>query len=69
MKIKTKIAIFLIAFFFSFIEFHLIVSCGCFVDMLKIGRKAGYEIIANTLVMGYAPHFSYHFEDYFSLAS
>jgi hypothetical protein len=59
MKIKTKIAIFLIAFFFSFIGFNLIVSCGCFVDMLKIGRKAGYEIIANTLVMEsktVAPH-------------
>jgi hypothetical protein len=51
MKIKTKMAIFLTAFFFSFIGFNLIVSCSCFVDILKIGKKAGYEIIANTLVM------------------
>jgi len=51
MKVKTKIAIFLIAVFLSLIEFNLIVSCACFVDVLKVGKKAGYEIIANTLVV------------------
>ena len=49
MKIKTKIAIFLTAVILSLLEFNIIASCSQCVDLLKIGKKAGYEIIANVL--------------------
>lgn len=49
MKIKTKIAIFLIAVVLSLLEFNAIVSCYSCMDILKIGKKAGYEITANIL--------------------
>lgn len=49
MKIKTKIAIFLTAVFLSLFGFNFIVCCSQCVDLLKIGKKARYEIIANVL--------------------
>ena len=51
MNIKAKIAVFLFAIFISLFLFNAITSCCCCgsVDILKIGKKAGYEIIANVL--------------------
>jgi hypothetical protein len=49
MKFKAKILIFLIAVFLSLLEFNIIASCSCFGDMIKVGKKAGYEIIANVV--------------------
>jgi len=49
MKIKTKIAIFLTAVLLSLLEFNIIASCSQCVDLLKVGKRAGYEIIANIL--------------------
>jgi hypothetical protein len=51
MKIKTKIAIFLTAVFLSLLGFNFMVCGSQCVDMLKIGKKAGYEIIANVLTV------------------
>ena len=49
MKFKAKILIFLIAVCLSLLQFNIIASCSCFEDILKIGKKAGYEIIANVV--------------------
>ncbi len=51
MNIKARIAIFLFAIFISLFLFNAIASCCCCgsVDILKIGKRAGYEIIANVL--------------------
>ena len=51
MNIKAKIAVFLFAIFISLFLFNAITSCCCCgtVDILKIGKRAGYEIIANVL--------------------
>jgi hypothetical protein len=51
MKVKTKIAIFLTAVLLTFLEFNFIASCSKCVDLLQIGKKAGYEIIANILTV------------------
>jgi len=47
MKLQTKIAIFVIAVLLSFFQFNIIATCSGCVEMLKIGKKAGYEIITN----------------------
>ncbi len=51
MNIKAKIAVFLFAIFISLFLFNAIASCCCCgsLDILKIGKRAGYEIIANVL--------------------
>ena len=50
MNIRAKIAVFLFAIFISLFLFNAIASCCCgSVDILKIGKRAGYEIIANVL--------------------
>jgi len=46
MKLRTKLAIFIIATLFTFIGFNMIASSSV-VDLLKMGKTAGYEIIAN----------------------
>jgi hypothetical protein len=51
MKVKTKIVIFLTAVLLSLLEFNIIVSCSQCVDLLKAGKQAGYEIIANVLTV------------------
>ncbi len=51
MKIRTKIAIFLTAALLSLVEFNFIASCSKCVDLLKIGKETGYEIIANVLTV------------------
>jgi len=48
MKLRAKLAILAIAIFITFLGFNLIASSSV-VDILKTGKKAGYEIIANTL--------------------
>lgn len=48
MKFKTKAAIFLLAVMFTFIGFNLMTSSAA-VDLIKVGNKAGYEIISNVL--------------------
>ena len=47
MKLRDKLAIFLVAVLITFVGFSLIASPS--VDILKIGKKAGYEIISNVL--------------------
>jgi hypothetical protein len=47
MKIRDKLAIFLVAALITFVGFSLIASSS--VDILKVGKKAGYEIISNVL--------------------
>lgn len=47
MKLRDKLAIFLVAVLITFVGFSLIASPS--VDILKVGKKAGYEIISNML--------------------
>jgi hypothetical protein len=47
MKIRDKLAIFVVAVLITFFGFSLIASSS--VDILKVGKKAGYEIISNVL--------------------
>ncbi|UCC40528.1 MAG: hypothetical protein JSV96_03530 [Candidatus Aminicenantes bacterium] len=49
MKFKTKVLIFLIAVLLSLLEFNIIASCSCFEDIIKVSKKAGYELIANVV--------------------
>jgi len=48
MKLRTKIEIFLVATLLTFIAFNLMVTPAA-IDLVKIGKKAGYEIISNVL--------------------
>lgn len=48
MSIKTKFAILAASILITFIGFNLIAS-PTLVEMMKVGKKAGYEIIANVL--------------------
>jgi hypothetical protein len=47
MKLRNKFAILLVAALITFMGFSLIASSS--LDMLKVGKKAGYEIISNML--------------------
>lgn len=47
MKLKTKVVIFMAAVLLTFFGFNMIASTS--VDMLKIGKEAGYEFISNTI--------------------
>lgn len=49
MKFRTKFAIFLMAVFLTFVGFNLMTFSPA-VDLLKLGKEAGNEIIANVLV-------------------
>ena len=49
MRLRTKVSIFLAAVFLTFVGFNLIAFSPA-VDLLRIGKKAGNEIIANVLV-------------------
>ena len=53
MKFKEKVAIFLLAIFISLFEFNAITSCCCSgtIDLLQVGKRAGYEIIANVIAL------------------
>jgi hypothetical protein len=48
MRFKTKVAIFLLATLITLAGFNLIASSSA-LDIMKVGKKAGYEIIANVL--------------------
>lgn len=48
MRLRTKLSIFLMAVIFTFVGFNLIVFSPA-MDLLRIGKKAGNEIIANVL--------------------
>lgn len=45
MKLKTKVAIFMVAVLLTLFGFNVIASTS--VDMLKVGKEAGYEFISN----------------------
>lgn len=45
MKLGTKMAIFLAAVLLTFVGFSMIASPA--VDIMKVGKAAGYEIISN----------------------
>jgi hypothetical protein len=47
MKLREKLAIFVVAVLLTLVGFNLIAAPS--VDILKIGKQAGYEIIANYL--------------------
>lgn len=48
MSLKTKVAIFIAAVLLTLVGFNMIASSGA-VDLVKVGKEAGYEIIANVL--------------------
>ncbi len=48
MSFKSKIAILLAAVLITLAGFNLIASSPA-LDIIKVGKKAGYEIIANVL--------------------
>jgi hypothetical protein len=56
MSFKSKIVIFLLASFISLVGFNLIASSPA-LDIMKIGKKAGYEIISNVLAKAEAAHY------------
>jgi hypothetical protein len=54
MSFKTKVAIFLLATMISLTGFNLIASSPA-LDIIKMGKRAGYEIIANVLAKTQPP--------------
>jgi len=48
MRSRTKIAIFIVAVFLTFVGFNLVAFSPA-VDLLRLGKEAGHEIIANVL--------------------
>ncbi len=53
MRLREKIGIFLLAVFISFAAFSMIAAPA--VDIVKIGKYAGYEIISNVLAQANSP--------------
>lgn len=51
MRLRIRVAVFMLAVLITFVGFNIIVSSTA-VDLLKIGKEAGYEIIANFLAKG-----------------
>ncbi len=49
MKITTKIAIMIVALFLSLVAFNLIIPPAA-LELAKVGKQAGSEIIANYLM-------------------
>ena len=48
MRLKTKIEIFLMAIVLTFFLFNMMIPPSA-VELLKIGKHAGYEIIVNVV--------------------
>jgi hypothetical protein len=48
MKLKTKIEIFVVAVLLTFVAFNLMASPAA-VDLIKIGKEAGYKMISNVI--------------------
>jgi len=53
MNIKEKAGIFVLAVFLTLVGFSLVAAPA--VDMVKVGKYAGYEIISNVLAKADAP--------------
>jgi hypothetical protein len=53
MRLKEKIGILLLAVFLSFAAFSMIAAPA--IDIVKVGKYAGYEIISNVLAKADAP--------------
>ena len=49
MRLITKIEIFLIAIVLTFFLFNMIIPPSA-MELIKIGKQAGYEIISNVMV-------------------
>jgi hypothetical protein len=47
MKFRTRVAIFLVAVFVTVVGFSLMAAPA--IDMMKVGKDAGYEMISNYL--------------------
>jgi hypothetical protein len=59
MNLKAKIAIFVAAVLLTFFGFNMIASTS--VDMLKVGKEAGYKFISNVVAKAdMASHHSSH---------
>lgn len=54
MSFKSKVAIFLLATLVTLMGFNLIASSSA-LDILKVGKKAGYQIIANVVAKADLP--------------
>jgi hypothetical protein len=54
MSFKTKVAILLVAAFITLFGFNLIASSSA-LDIMKVGKQAGYDIIANVLARAETP--------------
>ena len=54
MKFKTKVAILLVAALLTFVGFNIMVTSSSTVDILKISKQAGYEMISNVLAKALA---------------
>lgn len=48
MRLITKIEIFVVAIILTFCLFNMMISPAA-MDLIKIGKKAGYEIISNVV--------------------
>jgi hypothetical protein len=48
MRLITKIEIFLVATVLTFLLFNMMISPSA-VELMKIGKQAGYEIISNVI--------------------
>lgn len=48
MRFKQRLAIFLLAVLLTFVGFNLLTSPSA-VELAKVGKQAGYKIIANVL--------------------
>ncbi len=55
MSFKTKTAILLLAVVITLLGFNLVASSSA-LDIMKVGKQAGYEIIANVLARTEAHH-------------
>ncbi len=51
MRLRTRVVIFMAAVLITLMGFNLLASPSA-IDMLKIGKDAGYEIISNYLAHG-----------------
>ncbi len=55
MSFKAKVAILIVAVFITLLGFNLVASSSA-LDIMKVGKQAGYEIIANVLARTEAHH-------------
>jgi hypothetical protein len=49
MKLKIKAVILLVAMLLTFVGFNAMVTSSSVDQMLKMGKRAGYEIISNVV--------------------